>query len=91
MAGRSITLARFNALRLGTPEAVIRQKLGLPERRQNVVQYGFTHEEPRGQRCVYYRRRFPDAGDPWNRSDTFELCFAGSRLRYKWAYLAARA
>ncbi len=86
-----MTLAQFQSLRLGESWAGIASKFGPPESRQNVVQFGFTHEEGQKQRCVYYGRRHPDAGDRWSSSDTFQLCFDSSRLRYKWAYIAARA
>jgi hypothetical protein len=55
------------------------------------VGLGFIHEGPKGQHCIYYRRQHPDSGDPWNVSDTFQLCFQGSRLRHKWAFIAACA
>jgi hypothetical protein len=90
-AGRPITLAQFKSLQLGESETQVMQQFGLAESRQKVLPYGFTHEEPNQQRCIYYRRRFPDAGDPWSSSDTFQLCFEGAQLRYKWAYIAARA
>lgn len=90
-AGNPIGLAQFNSLRLGESQTQLMKQFGLPESRQRVVPYGFTHEEPKDQRCIYYRRRLPDAGDPWHSSDTFQLCFSASRLRYKWAYIAARA
>jgi hypothetical protein len=90
-AGKPIGLAQFNSLRLGESRTQVMKQFGLPESRQRLVPYGFTHEEPKGKRCIYYRRRFPDAGDPWDSSDTFQLCFSASRLRYKWAYIAARA
>jgi hypothetical protein len=86
-----MTLAQFNSLRLGESQTKVTKQVGSPEGRKNVVSYGFTHEEPKKQRCIYYPRRFPDTGDPWSSSDTFQLCFDGSRLRYKWAYIAARA
>src|SRR5947209_5839355 len=88
---KPITLAQFSSLRLGGPQDQVTKQFGLPDSPQKLVPYGFTHEEPRGQRCIYYSRGFPDAGDPWNRSDTFQLCFEGSRLRRKWAYIASRA
>jgi hypothetical protein len=90
-AGNPIGLVQFNSLQLGESQTQVMKQVGLPESRRRIVPYGFTHEEPTGQRCVYYRRRFPDAGDPWHSSDTFQLCFSASRLRYKWAYIAARA
>jgi hypothetical protein len=90
-AGRPMTLAQFASLRHGESRGAVLRAFGSPESRRRVVRYGFTHEEPRGLRCMYYRRRFPDAGAPWSRSDTFQLCFAGSRLRHRWAYVAARA
>jgi hypothetical protein len=90
-AGDPIALSQFRSLQLGEPRAQVVHRLGAPESRRRVVPLGFIHEEPRGQRCIYYRRRFPDAGDRWSSSDTFQLCFRGSRLRHKWAYIAARA
>ena len=89
--GRTISLAQFNSLPLGDSEAQLVKQLGSPESRQNVVGFGFTHDEPKQDRCIYYRRQHPDTGDPWSSSDTFQLCFQGSRLRYKWPYIAARA
>jgi hypothetical protein len=89
--GGPITLAQFSALRLGESEARVTNEFGMPERRTRVVRYGFTHDEPRGLRCIYYRRRSPDDGAPESTSDTFQLCFAGQRLRYRWAYIASRA
>jgi hypothetical protein len=91
MRSNQMTLAQFGALRLGESQAQVTRQFGLPESRHKVVPNGFIHEEPKGQRCVYYPRRFPDTGDPWSNSDTFQLCFKWSRLRYKWAYIAARA
>jgi hypothetical protein len=88
--GKPITLAQFASLHLGATQAQIAKQFGTPESRQR-VELAFRHEEPRKQRCIYYRRRHPDAGDPWNSSDLFQICFEGSRLRYKWAYIAARA
>jgi hypothetical protein len=89
--GASITLAQFDSLPLGESWTNIARQFGTPERRRNIVEFGFTHDEPQNQRCIYYRRRHPDAGDPWNSRDTFQLCFEGSRLQHKWAYIAARA
>jgi hypothetical protein len=89
--GDAITFFQFDLLRLGESRAQVTKQLGMPESRQRVVPHGFIREEPRGQRCIYYRRRFPDAGDRWSNTDTFQLCFRGSRLRYKWPYIAARA
>jgi hypothetical protein len=89
--GNPITFSQFDSLQMGESQAQVVKQLGVPESRRRVVPYGFTHEEPKGQRCIYYRRRFPDAGDRWSSTDTFQLCFRGSRLRYRWAYIAARA
>ncbi|HZU45693.1 MAG TPA: hypothetical protein VFA16_00330 [Mycobacterium sp.] len=86
-----MTLTQFAALHLGESKAQVTAQFGLPESRQKVVPYGFINEEPKRMRCIYYPRRFPDTGNPWNRSDTFQLCFKASKLRYKWAYIAARA
>lgn len=90
-AGNPIGLAQFNSVRLGESQTQVTKQFGFPESRQQVVRYGFTHEEPKDLRCIYYRRRFPDAGDPWHSSDTFQLCFSASRVRHMWAYIAARA
>jgi hypothetical protein len=89
--GRPITLAQFDSLPLGESEAQVMAHLGPPESRLEVAGLGFIHEEPKQDRCVYYRRQHPDTGDAWSSSDTFQLCFKGSQLRYKWAYIAARA
>jgi hypothetical protein len=88
---RPITLAQFRSLRLGESRTQVTKQFGGSESRLRVVPYGFTHEEPNGQHCIYYRRRFPDTGDPWSSIDTFQLCFRASRLMYKWAYVVARA
>jgi hypothetical protein len=89
--GKPITLAQFESLRWGAPRAQVTKQFGRPESRQKIGEFGFTHEEPKKQQCIYYRRQHPDIGDPWSSSDTFQLCFQGSRLRHKWAYIAARA
>jgi hypothetical protein len=97
--GDAISFSQFDSLTLGEPQAQVMSQLGHPESRQRVVTYGFTHEEPKRDSCVYYRRRYPDSdrrrypdsGDRWSAIDTFQLCFRGSRLRYKWAYIADRA
>jgi hypothetical protein len=89
-SGDAVSLAQYGSLRLGESRARIDRVLGTPKSPLK-VDSAFLSEQPRELSCVYYRREHPDRGDRWDAGDTFRLCFRGTRLRHKWAYITARA
>jgi hypothetical protein len=73
----SITAEQFRAVKLGSSQQAVEDKLGEPADAQEFESEGILQKEPENSSCIYYNKRGGQFGD------LFQLCFTGGKLNSK--------
>lgn len=78
----AISKAEFDSIEIGTTQAQVEKRLGVPEDSQEFEQKGFGNNAPQGSSCIYYN----ETGKDLFEGESFQFCFTEEKLDSKNAY-----